>query len=534
MDFDIRTVAVIIHDWENAPYGTKGNVVKVWAENLGCNVKTIYPLLETGRERRRGDYRIPGIVEATKNVAVIKKMPPESMGEISTDQAILLAVGNGIIPENMRNVPPSTFNRVARNLGLHKRKRRIQRFQALYPNQLHHVDASQSEIYYVDRALPDGDYMLKINPRPSKRYKNKPLKNPDRLRVWVYGLIDDFSGVIAARYTVAPGETAAHNLNFLCWAWSKADSKVFFGLPDRIKMDHGPLMKGKPAQDFLERLGIKVDGSEPGAKESHGKIERTWRTQWQRFEKPFFVESDRKNFEIKLSELNRRFLIFQEESNDMDHRFEHGVTRLQAWKQINLHGGAVPIPENALNTVARRIERTVRPDGCFSLDGETFEVRGLHDSKVFVYQGVFDDERIVVEDKATGEKYEVESFRPTPLDTFVGHKDTPHQKAVKAGKDLQSRNTLHEKAKEPGKVTHFPTKAKEARKIENPLNTDVYPSMYEAMSAFMSLSTWFPKGEDYERVKLFIEECGFNKRQIREEAAKVLYVLEEEREAANG
>ena len=533
MKLDIGALTQLRIDWESASFGGKSDVVKTWAKILDCDTSTVYRCLKTERQRRKGRYRILGIENVVRAVAEIKKRPPESMGEISTDQAIRIGIDNGLISENMEQISVATFNRVARDLGLNKRKRRIQRFQALYPNQLHHVDASQSEIFWVDRVLANGDAVLKINLRPSKRYKNKPLKNPDRLRVWVYGGTDDFSGVWGSRYTVAQGESAGHNLDFLCWYWGKNDDKIFFGLPERLKADQGPLMKGKFSKDLLERLGIKPEGSIPYAKEAHGKIERHWRTQWQRFEKPFFVEADRKNFEILLSELNRRFFIYQAELNNRKHRYEKAITRIQAWKSISLlRGGAVEIPENALATVARRIERTVGVDGCFSLDGITYEVKGLHDAKVFVYQGIFDDERLVVQDRFSGKKYEVESFKPTPLDKFVGHKDSPHQKAVKTGETLQLKNTLYIN-EDQRKVTHFPTKVKEKRKIKNSLDTTTYPSLAEAISAFMSLSGMSLKGKDYELVKKFIIDSGFDKKKVKEKAFELQNKLEKGR-VANG
>jgi len=534
MELDEGAKTQIRSDWENASHGEKTNALKTWAKMLNCDVSTIYACIKTGRQRRKGSYKTSGIEDVVKILFQIKKRPPEPMGEISTDQALKIGIDNGLISKDMGQISISTFNRVGRDLGLNKRKCRIQRFQAEYSNQLFHIDASQSEIFLVDRVLSDGDAVLKINLRPSKRYKNKSLKNPDRLRAWVYGGVDDFSGVVTARYVAAKGENAGDSLAFLCWAWAESGDKVFFGLPERLKADHGPLMKGKFSQDFLERLGIKLDGSVPGSKEAHGKIERSWRTQWQRFEKPYFCEADRKGFEILLSELNRRFLIFQAEENNRRHRYERGLTRLQVWKQISLRGGAVAIPENALSTVARRIERVVRPDGCFSLDGVTYEVKGLHDARIYVYQGLFDDERMVVQDKLTGKKYEVETFKPTPLDTFVGHKDSPHTKAVKAGEALQLKNTLYID-KEPGKVTHFPTRVREKRKIENPLDTEAYPSFAEAMSAFISLSgISLDKPDDYELVKKFIIEIGCSKRKIKEQAFKVQNELEKKGVIANG
>jgi len=490
-------------DWQAAPYGTKAEVVQKWADRLGCTAQSLYRHLETRRQRQRGDYVIAGIEEAVKTVAQIKKRPPEHKGELTTEDALKIALDCGAIAPEMRAVSPSTFNRIMREIGMDKR-RRVQRFQAEFPNQLHHMDASSSGCFYVARKMPDGERILKIHAGHAK-YKNKPV--PTRERPWVYGLVDDYSGFHVARYVAALGENFGDNLDFLCWAWSKNDDKAFFGLPNRVKADHGPLMKGQPSIEFLKRLKIDSDGSVPEQKEAHGKIERPWRTMWKRFELPFFAEADWKGFEIPLSELNRRFLIYQDEYNAKSHRYEREISRLDAWRRISLHGGAVALPENALMTTARRYERTVEQDGCFSLEGQRYEVKGLHDAKVFVYRGVFDD-RLVVEDRRTGEKYEVEDFAPTPLDTFVGHSETPHEKAVKEARDLQLTNTLYLDKKDQGNLALFPTRVKETRDMPNPLAVDVYPSVEAAMREVTAICGMRLRGEDRETVVNLLKENG--------------------------
>ncbi|MGD9163045.1 MAG: hypothetical protein PVG39_31860, partial [Desulfobacteraceae bacterium] len=364
-----------------------------------------------------------------------------------------------------------------------------------------------------------------------KGYKNKPV--PIRLRTWIYGLVDDYSGFYVGRYIVAYGETAVDNLDFMSWAWSKNDSKHFYGLPEKLKGDLGPMMRGKDAQDFFTRLGIEIDPSNPENKESHGKIERPWRTVWQRFEKTFFAQTDWKKYEITLSELNRQFVIFQEGYNSKPHPYEKNISRLQAWKQIINRGGAVALPEKALSTVAKRLERNVGTDGCFTINNKLYEVKGLHDAKVFVYMGVFDD-KIVVEDKSTGLKYEVEDFKPNPVGIYTAHKETPHQKAIKAAKDLSITNTLYSAPADQGKVAQFPVRTKETRKIDNPLGVDSYPTINAAMQDFISLSGVVPTGEDYEGIKKLFIKNSLNRCFVKELAFEVQAENENERRNING
>ena len=285
MAIDPKIVEGIIRDWKAVSYGNKRKIVESWAVALNLSPKTIYGVLPTKRKRKKGKRKIEGIEAYVRTVFMIKKKPPEQLGEITTEQALRIAILDGLVPENMAG-RASTFDRIGREIGLTKKQRRIQRFQAEYPNQLHHVDASSSKHFYIKRQLENGDYVLGLH-AGMKGYKNKPV--PIRLRLWVYGVTDDHSGVWAARYVVAYGETAIDNIRFLNWAWQDNGDKDFCGAPDRIKGDLGPMMRGPAMRDFLERAGIIIDPSEPGNKDAHGKIERKWRVIWKSFELLFFA-----------------------------------------------------------------------------------------------------------------------------------------------------------------------------------------------------------------------------------------------------
>ncbi len=490
----------IRREHSQAPHGTKIGVIEKWARLLKCSEKKLYKEmgLDNGRKRRQDTYKIEDVEEYTKVVFQIKKSPPEEVGEISTDQAVKIAIKNGLIPEG---TSISTFNRVGRDLKLNKKKRRIQRYQAERPNQMHHVDASTSQVLYVARVLPDNDCILKLNFRVSLNYKNKPT--PVQLRPWIYAVTDDYSGYSIARYTAAPGESMADNLDFLAWAWAKNEDKPFFGLPEKIKADKGPMMKGKAAQDWFDRLGVKIDPSVPYAKDAHGKIERPWRTHWQRFEKQLYAQADSKNFEITMSELNRQFLnYFNSEYNLRPHRYEKEINREQAWRKITLHGGAIALPEDAIKTTANRKRRKVGADGCLNIDCMTYEVKGLHDAWVDVIQGVFTNE-IIVQDVATGQKYEVENFKPNPIDTFTAHKDTPHQKARKEAQQLELTNaSLFDESIDNKNVVPLPTRIKEERIMDKLFDTGTYFSLKEAMDDFISITGEFIEADSEDRTEL--------------------------------
>jgi len=507
----------IIADWQGATKGRRRKALETWADLLKCTVKTLYQSIpnefKNSRKPREQKSRISEIEDHAWTVALVKRKPSRGRKEITTEDAIDIAIGNGLIPEDMKGVAASTFNTHMRQMGLNKRIKKRSRFQAEYPNQLHHIDASSSECFTVVRVLPDGDVVLKLDVRPHKGYKNKEIKTEERLRLWIYGLVDDYSGYHKARYVAAPGESMGDNLNFCSWVWSN------IGLCEWLKADHGPMMKGAAANDFLKRLGVDVDPSIPYASESHGKIERPWRTLWHRFETPFFVENH-KTFEIKLSELIKRFDNYQERYNQRPHRYERNISRFQAWQRVSLRGGIVKLPENAIATTAKRYGRTVGSDGCFSIDNVLYEVKGLHSGKVWVYEGAFDD-RMVVVSRVTGEKHEVEKFAPLTYGEYKAPKESSHERAVKEARELGVvdengikqglRNTLYTEPIDHKNVENFPIRVKEIRQAEDVLDPNTYPSVAAAIKDFIAISGIFLDMEARKVIQDQIINNGLNK-----------------------
>ncbi|MFZ2949192.1 MAG: hypothetical protein WA003_06875, partial [Desulfuromonadaceae bacterium] len=187
---DPAMLAIVKRDLNAAPQGGRTQVMQGWAARLDISVQSLYRSIPQGR-KREGARQIDGIESASLIVAQIKSRPPEHRGQIATVDAVKLAIENGLIDESFSDVHVGTFDRVLREIGANKQKRRIERYQAERPNEMHHVDASSSNCLYVARELPDGDYVLKIY-GGTKDYKNKPV--PIRLRPWIYGLTDDHSG----------------------------------------------------------------------------------------------------------------------------------------------------------------------------------------------------------------------------------------------------------------------------------------------------------------------------------------------------
>ena len=501
----------IVFEHSRAPRGAKTEVVKRWADFLGCSVNRIWTVIPTDRKRSKETDKTEDLQEITKIVFQIKHRVPDGTPPLSTDQAYEIAMKNKIITGDIPRYSIASINRMARQLKLNKKTRRIQRFQAERPNEMHHVDASTSNHFYAVKVLPDGDFLLKLH-GPSQNYKNKPT--PIHQRVWIYGIVDDYSGCAFAEYIVAPGESEVDNLTFLKRAWTVSDDKTFCGLPDKIKGDKGPMMRGRVTKDLFERFNVETDPSVPGAKDTHGKIERPWRTHWQRFERQFLVVDDWKKFEITLSELNRQLLNYlQNEYNLRKHRFEKEITREQAWKKINLYGGIRPLPADAFNTAHEKVERKVRRDGTFSLDNKLYEVKGLHDAKVNVLTCIFTG-KMMVQEIETGEKYEVIEFKSNPIGKFTAHPHTPYQKNKKAAQDLHITGSLFEEKKEPTNVVPMPIREQGEQTFDHVFDIGAYASLKDAMADFSSMTGIYPEADSEQRRTL---EKLFMKNELRRE-----------------
>lgn len=526
MSLSSSLVEQIRQDLKDAPHGHKSVVAKRWSEVLGISTQQVYRLAVAEQKKARSSKaQRPEYHEWAKIVMMIKKRPPEGAGEISTDQAIEIAVGKGLIPPEALSVPVSTFNRIVRSFGVTKRKRRFTRYQAERPNQAHHIDASSSKYFYVHRKV-GSDYVLRIHRPGANGYKNKPIPC-DRLRPWIYGLVDDHSGRMIARYTIAPGESMADTLLFLQYAWSD------IGLPEQLLADQGVLKKGLPSQDLIKRLDVALPEMMPYEKEAHGKIERPWRTAWQRFEKPFFAVDDWQKYEITDTELNRRFALYLEEYNEMPHRYERDITRMRAWRKISFHGGIITIPENALATAAKRKKRKIGADGILQYEGMLYEVKGLHEAWVWVYEGVFED-RLVVQEIATGNKYEVMKFAPVSLGEYRAHPETPHQKAVKEAASLNITDDalLYREAPEKDhRIIEMPIRVAE-RAIEDPFNVTVFGDIDEAFAELVSIVGTSLSTDERGAIENLIRENGMDKDFVKNLALELRAAIEIRRPSA--
>lgn len=422
-DIDTDLLLRAIHDWEQAPHGSKGAVLAERLPLLGMTAATFHRQrarmgFRTERKPRsdRGRVREADRAAWVEQVMALKYSTIKGVRSLATEDAVRLAVQWGRVPAAAAAMPLGTINRIAREHGLLPTPRRESRFEAPWANYMHQVDASGSEHFFPKRAAGT-DWVLGV--RPGQLKNKEKLEN---LRVWCWGLADDFSGARMARYVVSPGESALDGIKFLQWCWEKnPEHHPLEGIPDNLYMDNGALAKTKAFRRFVGEIGVNVITHEPYRPMATGKVESGWKDQWKRFEALFLrgPARRRKEWEISLTELNQELARFRRESNRRAHR-RLSASKEGAWlASVRDRGGVVSIAPGAWGTIFRDTSRTLDAAGCFDLDGRVWQVKDIWSRRVLVYVG-FLDGQVIVEDPRDGRKYPAVEFAPKVAGEYRG------------------------------------------------------------------------------------------------------------------
>lgn len=214
--------------------------------------------------------------------------------DIKTDEDLRLVAGwvceygmnpsDAIIAARSRglNVPIEfpTFNRYMREAGLDKRSRRSpqsphRRFEASAPGEMFQFDISGLK----ERWLDAGTRKL-ISVSSLEVSKNHPNERKDRVRVWRFTLIDDFSRRVFVRYVGVEKPNSSHVVDFLLQAYAE------MGVPLKLYTDNDKIIKfGRNARttEILHKVLLDQGGYEnvfhlPGNSRATGKVERCHQT----------------------------------------------------------------------------------------------------------------------------------------------------------------------------------------------------------------------------------------------------------------
>ena len=486
--------------FEAAAPGGKAALVNKLAAAFGVSASTIYRAAQRGGKKRARAPRRPEYREWARTAALMARASPER--PMPLDLALDAAVQSGALPPEAAAMPVGTAYRIIRELGFTPRARRARRLFADYPMQAVQVDGSGSECLMVERALPDGDFLLKLNttPLPSGGYKNKPL-GPERLRVWCYGLWDMATGYTLSRYAVASGESSLDAMAFLCWALGAehGDPRVpFHGVPDNLWTDQGPLFKSAASRELLERLGINLEAGAPYNKNRMGGVERSHRARWSRFESSLFA-AGRETW--TLAALNARLLEYHIKENDL--RFsrsrvgDRNASRAAAWVALT---NARPadnrlrkLPADPIATMAREARRWADGNGVIRWGGVEYELPGdlcnqwVTARRPAVAADSEADAAVVVETTG-GARHLVAPLRPRPYGQTPAAAMPPLERALADNPPVAAADCYAPgAARRNAGATPLPPRSGPAAPLANPLDANNHASPEEAMQAFLSL-----------------------------------------------
>lgn len=485
--------------FEAAAPGATAAMVRKLAAAFGVSTSTIYRAAQRGGKKRARAPRRPEYREWARTAALIARASPERPLPLAL--ALDAAIKSGALPPEAAAMPIGTAYRIIRELGFTPRARRARRLFADYPMQAVQVDGSGSECLMVERALPDGDFLLKLNttPLPSGGYKNKPL-GPERLRVWCYGLWDMATGYTLSRYAVAAGESSLDAMAFLCWALGAehGDPRVpFHGVPDNLWTDQGPLFKSSASRELLERLGINLEAGTPYNKNRMGGVERSHRARWSRFESSLFVAGKET---WTLAALNARLLEFHIKENDL--RFsrtrvgDRNASRADAWTALT---NARPadnrlrkLPADPIATMAREARRWADANGVIRWGGVEYELPGdLCNQWVTARRpAVAGDSGAgpVVVETDSGARVMAAPLQARPYGQTPPAATPPLERALADGPPVAVADCYGPgAARRAAGATPLTTRSGPAAPLENPLDASNHASPEEAMQAFLAL-----------------------------------------------
>jgi len=147
------------------------------------------------------------------------------------------------------------------------------RYRAPHPNHTWQWDATLAGQFYIDHKGGLG-YQS-----PDEVRKNKPLTNPKGRMLWIFGVKDDFSGMVFYRGFPFMNSTCFNEFMFIAmkskeaWPW-------FFplhGRPEHFRTDGDGRVLCEPSQRWMRAIGIEHETAKKNPN-WNGKIERSFLT----------------------------------------------------------------------------------------------------------------------------------------------------------------------------------------------------------------------------------------------------------------
>lgn len=259
--------------------GKRGEEARAIIEDLSAqlhmSVGYLYKLTDVVRANGRAIRKDAGMARlaiSEDQFKVIANLTTQY--DFTAEHAIRLAELNGMIPPGV--VKPYRYNLWLRDNSqsrarLNSDVKPGHRFEAKGPNMLHHFDTTKLEQIHFDAETET----LSWNPRLNR--KNSRGQKPES--VWLYSLVDDHSRAKFAYLYRSENQYNHHDFFYRAWAEKENPSEFpFYGIPEHLYMDKGPVNYALKVLHALHQLGIHLvpttpSTSEPYGARKHGKVE---------------------------------------------------------------------------------------------------------------------------------------------------------------------------------------------------------------------------------------------------------------------
>ena len=359
-----------IQDIRSALAGLKGALAMAearrQAEHYGVAVQSIYALTKDLRPSRkpradRGRARV-GFDQAGMRRCF------ELVLEHNLDPD--LAVEQARVEGFECSFTVSTLQRRLRASGLDRRSRRnkvrpCRRFEASAPGEIFQFDISGVKERWVD---PRTRRILHVP--TSEVSKNHPNRNPDRVPLWKFSLVDDFSRLKYVRFVACRHPTSLEVIDFLLNCFRT------LGVPLKLYTDNGPEMVNRRmarAASILDRAfaasgGFRHETHLPNNAQATGKAEVTHKLV-EKFEALISV----KQRVPTLDELEKFCVWFCDRYNWRECRAT-GEKPMLRWQSKNTLV-RVP-PDSSLDAAfkAQDFTRVISADLTISFEGTTYQL----------------------------------------------------------------------------------------------------------------------------------------------------------------
>jgi len=328
----------------------------------------------------------------------------------------------------------STVDRYKRRRKLSQRQRIWRPKRAERPNDMHQIDASGSKMLRVAEARADGNHLIGVRPRTG--YTRKRSEEP--LGVWLVGVVDDMSGATHLEYCVGPGESADMVLDAVRAPWGGDPRCAIRGLPLELNCDFGPFRSSGRMQNLLDGLGVRLTDRMPDSPNVSGKMERRWRTVWERFETTFRWTPERV---LALSDLNRELGVHTAQDNARACTWAAG-RRIDVYQAGLAQIDVRLMPEDLGQALYSEGVRKVTASASVQWRNVVY---GVDDELVGEWVEVMQSAggEVIVRRPETGEVFDATEVEPTAWDVFEPRHHTPQQWLEKEAAEIPAAETAH-------------------------------------------------------------------------------------------